>query len=607
MKKIIKILFIIALFMAKEVYAITDLTFDDTNHIPKIYASTFIDGDLGGINKYYVKANQAVNFKIVASGQKVTWTRKGKEIIIEDKKPATIDINLTKSDNITCTINNTRNDIYSLSGKTFTLINQNVDLMETIIGTVSCTLPKTDDMLKLSADNWLNLEIISHDKNYVDGSTINQIISYHFYLGAINLDYLNSLNNNEEITDITFDGKKIETTDNKIDVNTNTTKINLTKTSNKNKITLKINDNPETELTNLEQVLNLSYGINNIKITETTEKSVFVSSLGNDYSLLGIADASLNHNNYEHAYILNRIDTRSKVNTLKSLDISDTKISFKANTNNYTVTVPYKASSVKISSTLTDHKSSYLPDFGNREATLNEGENTILIKVKAENGDVNTYTIKIIREKNNDASLSKLIVNDKEITIKEDLLTYRVILDNAIITPDIKAIPNDPKAKITISEIKELKEGSNEVTITVKADAGNELIYKLDIVRDNLISINSELKDIIIKDHNLDFRSNISNYTLKLNNREKELAITIIPENDKATYKVTGNKKLKNKSVIKIEVLAEDGQNKSLYTINIVKENNNYKYIIVGLLSAMLILLIINHKKVLKMKNVTLK
>jgi len=282
---------------------------------------------------------------------------------------------------------------------------------------------------------------------------------------------------------------------------------------------------------------------------------------------------------------ITRNDNRSSVNTLKSLSISDANINFKSDVKEYKVTVPYKVSSVKINSSLTDTKSSYVDNYGNRTVDLSEGNNDVLIKVRAENGDESTYTIKIDRENNDDATLKELKLNDKEIKLKDGVLSYKEYVHNDVVKASISAVSNDSNAKVEIDEIEELKEGNNKVNIKVTAKNGKELTYELNIIRDKLISENSKLKDIKVANYNLSFNSNDYDYELNINSNEKKLDIVVETEHEKAKYVISGNDNLKNGSIIEIKVTAEDGKTTSIYKIKVNKESSNILiYVIIPIL-----------------------
>ena len=137
----------------------------------------------------------------------------------------------------------------------------------------------------------------------------------------------------------------------------------------------------------------------------------------------------------------------------------------------------------------------------------------------------------------------------------------------------IEATPNSEKAKVTINGNDNLSVGDNVFKINVEAENGKVTIYTINIVRKKQgekISNNNSIKSITIKNHSIDFKSNVYKYTVKANEKELDLTITLDDEN--ATYKIFGNENLKNGSEIKIKVTAENGEEKT-YTLVIKKSN----------------------------------
>ncbi len=274
-----------------------------------------------------------------------------------------------------------------------------------------------------------------------------------------------------------------------------------------------------------------------------------------------------------------RNDNRSNVNTLKTLTLSDATINFKPDLKIYNVTVPNDVKSITVSSTLTDPKSSYVKGYTNREVSLVEGTNNILIKVKSETGKENTYTIIVTREKSNDNKLTEITVNDKKIKVNEEDLKYEVNVNYDVEKVEVSAIPSHEKAQVEISQLEKLVEGDNEILITVTAPNGEIKVYSLNVKRDKEISSNSKLEYVKVNGYNIDFSSNVTKYTLKIND-EKELNLDVKCEHEKAKYVISGNKNLENGSVIKIKVTAED-LTETTYEIKIEKEEKKSGFPIV--------------------------
>ena len=89
------------------------------------------------------------------------------------------------------------------------------------------------------------------------------------------------------------------------------------------------------------------------------------------------------------------IETKSNNANLKTIELSEGKIEFNKDTLEYTINVKNKVDKIKVNSTLEDSKASVE---GNGEYELKAGINEIKLSVKAEDGTVKEYKIKIIRD-----------------------------------------------------------------------------------------------------------------------------------------------------------------------------------------------------------------
>ncbi len=180
-----------------------------------------------------------------------------------------------------------------------------------------------------------------------------------------------------------------------ISFNANTTTYNVTIDAASTTISAKATDSKASVSGTGTKTLN--YGTNTFKVTVKSES-------GSD-----------------KVYTINvtRPDNRSKDNSLSSLKLSKGDIKFNKDTLTYNLDVKNDVTSIKIEATLSDSKASFVENYGPRTVDLKEGENTIEIKVKAENGSEKVYTIKITRAKkeNNSnsgsASFSSGTKNDK--------------------------------------------------------------------------------------------------------------------------------------------------------------------------------------------------
>lgn len=293
-------------------------------------------------------------------------------------------------------------------------------------------------------------------------------------------------------------------------------------------------------------------------------------------------------NGNKKVYTINitRESGKSTNNYLKSLTLSNGNINFKKATKTYNVNVDNNVDKVTIGADLEDSKSSFENGFGPRVVNLSLGNNTVYIKVRSESGQVRTYTLYINRNdgRDSDSSLKDITLSSGKISFDKDTLEYKVTVEYNIDKMKIEATPNSAKSKVTINGNEDLSVGDNVFKISVEAENGKVTVYTINIVRKEQgqeISNNNNIKAITIKNHSIDFKSNVYKYTVKTNEDELDLTITLDDEN--ATYKIIGNSELKNGSEVKIKVTAENGDEKT-YTLVVKKTNFGLIIGIIGII-----------------------
>ena len=87
------------------------------------------------------------------------------------------------------------------------------------------------------------------------------------------------------------------------------------------------------------------------------------------------------------------------------------------------------------------------------------------------------------------------------------------------------------------------------------------------------LSSNNYLKELNIKNYKIDFTKEKQNYTITIPKKITSLEINAIPEDEKATYEITGADNLKETNTVRITVTAEN-QEKRTYIVNVQKEEN---------------------------------
>lgn len=315
-----------------------------------------------------------------------------------------------------------------------------------------------------------------------------------------------------------------------------------------------------------------------------------------------------------------RTDERDTVNTLKSLSIKGYSItpSFKSSTKTYSLDVDSSVSKVTVEATLESSKSSFVKNYGPRTQNLNYGKNTITIKVAAENGTENSYSITVNRKDDRDKNnnLSSLSLSEGNIKFDKNTLKYTVDLDSSISEITISAAAESKKAQLSGTGTKKLSEGTNTFTITVTAE--NESVKKyVIVVNRGAASVvtpeknetheenETEAKDekfittLSINNADIDFNPDVYKYNIKLKPSEKTLDLRY-KTGSGYTATVEGNENLKDGSVVKIIV---EGKGRTIeYIFNIKEEvieeesksNDIILYIAIGLLSLVVVGIVIS-------------
>jgi len=326
-------------------------------------------------------------------------------------------------------------------------------------------------------------------------------------------------------------------------------------------------------------VVNNEVDIIKITSTLTDETSKYVSGYGNRQVSLkeGLNTVLIkveSENGEIKTYTLN-ITRKSGVNTLKTLTLSSGTINFNPNTLNYDVVVNNNVDKIRITSTLTDSKSKYVDSYGNREVSLKEGLNTVLIKVESEDGSVRTYTLNITR-KSSVNTLKTLKLSSGTINFNPNITTYDVIVNNNVDKITITSTLTDAKSKYVSGYGNgdfNLKEGLNTILIKVQAESGNIKTYTINISRKSKVNT---LKTLTLSTGKINFNPNVIDYNVTVDNNVEKITISSTLTDSRSKYvERYGNREVTlkeglNKVLIKVE--SENGEI-STYTLNIIRKN----------------------------------
>lgn len=126
-------------------------------------------------------------------------------------------------------------------------------------------------------------------------------------------------------------------------------------------------------------------------------------------------------------------------------------------------------------------------------------------------------------------------------SFEKDIYDYYININNDVNNLDIEAVPEDLNSIIQILGNDNFNEGENLIKITVKGN-NEEKIYNIHVNKTNDINLsNSNLEILAVEGGLLDppFDSNITEYSLEVNNNIKNLNILAVPENENAKIEVS--------------------------------------------------------------------
>jgi len=346
-------------------------------------------------------------------------------------------------------------------------------------------------------------------------------------------------------------------------------------------------------------VINATPEDRNARVANTGSKTLQAAGTQSKFTIVVTAEDGVT----KKSYVVN-IDREaapavaSNDNTLKNLSVDGYTMSpaFNKNTLTYSVSVPNSATEVMINA-LANNAKAKVEVTGN--TNLKVGENTVSVKVTAEDGSVKTYTVKVTREKEDepvvtldgDATLKSLSISGYTLspTFNKNTNVYSINVGENITGLDVDAIPSSNKAKVEVIGNKNWKYGVNNVSIVVTAENGNKNTYIVNVNRkspedkaEEPKSQNNYLRSLSVDGGTIKpgFNKDTSNYTITVPYDVSRLNVRAVALDSKAHVEILGNTSLLVGQVttVQVKVTAEDGSIR-IYTVNATrssKSSNTY-------------------------------
>ena len=274
-------------------------------------------------------------------------------------------------------------------------------------------------------------------------------------------------------------------------------------------------------------------------------------------------------------------------NYLSDIKINDKSLSgFDVDTLKYTYEVDKDTKKIKIEG-ISRNEFANVSGTGEFDLSLKNNEFIFPIKVISESGNSKIYVVRVVRKdfnsNNIDKTLKSIMLKDDSgntllFSFKSNVYDYNIDVKNNVTSLTINPTLNNEDVSFVKNYGKQtikLIPGANLVLIKIKDSDGQIVTYSLNITKplDNSSS-DSYLKSLVIKDYKLDFSKKVKRYILNINSGTKKLDISAIANSDKASIKISGNDNLKEGSIIKIIVTAEN-ETRTVYqiTVHIAKKS----------------------------------
>lgn len=196
------------------------------------------------------------------------------------------------------------------------------------------------------------------------------------------------------------------------------------------------------------------------------------------------------------------------------------------------------------------------------------------------NNKTNTQT-SVQSTLSNNAYLKEFRVDIPGITpdFNKNTFNYALTVEESVNNLNVTAVPEDSKASVSISGNTNLNLGENTINVKVTAeDKKTTKTYTINVTKvQDVQKSNAFLQNIIVTDLEMSpsFSKEIFEYDLGCVTLDK-ITLSAFAENENATVQIEGNENLVlGENLIKITVTSENGNVNKIYTLKVIKEEEN--------------------------------
>ena len=210
-------------------------------------------------------------------------------------------------------------------------------------------------------------------------------------------------------------------------------------------------------------------------------------------------------------------------------------------------------------------------DFQEKQVQIGKEETIFQQQEEEEKGD---------NEQKGNANLEVLRLDREGMTpaFDKNITEYYLTVTNEVKEIEVLAVTSNPEASVEITGNTKLKEGLNTIKIQVTSeDKKEKKTYTIQVTRTaNLALANTNLEILAIENVLLSppFDPNETNYAAEVAKGVNDLNVFAVPENEKATVQISGDKNLKEgNNTVTVVVTAANGFSKKKYQIQVYQRN----------------------------------
>ncbi len=218
-------------------------------------------------------------------------------------------------------------------------------------------------------------------------------------------------------------------------------------------------------------------------------------------------------------------------------------------------------------------------DFKGTQISIGEEENNLSKQLPEEQGSNQ-------EEKNSNLQILRINREGMVPNFETQIKQYYLTIPTSIQEIEVLAVSENPNATVEITGNTNLKEGLNQIKITVLSeDKTQNTVYMIEVTKtSNVESANTNLEILAIENFLLNppFDPFETNYKVEVSNETEGLHLLAVPENEEAIVEIKGDTNLQvGKNLLKIQVIAPNGYTKKEYEVEVyrrsLKEEENYQ------------------------------